>query len=159
MKIKSCHYNHKRRLNSSWGPNSSYNPRQQKEEDQEDQVLSLSSWKKLWLKNDGSHPHLLKTSVSPISGPTAKKIESHIWALGDPHKAFTSLSVPLYLICGVIIYVCGHFSTPSFYHFWTQGDCSWIDARSENRTSVPVQALDHKSNSLPLGYRAWRNHL
>ena len=29
-----------------------------------------------------------------------------------------------------------------------------MSAGSGNRTSAPVQALDHKSNSLPLGYRA-----
>ena len=38
----------------------------------------------------------------------------------------------------------------------TQGDCSRMSAGSGNRTSVPVQALDHKSNSLPLGHCAWR---
>ena len=35
-----------------------------------------------------------------------------------------------------------------------QGDCSKINAGSENRTSAPEQALDHKSKSLPLGYHA-----
>ena len=34
----------------------------------------------------------------------------------------------------------------------TQGDCSRMSAGSGNRTSAPVQALDHKSNSLPLGH-------
>ena len=38
--------------------------------------------------------------------------------------------------------------------FITLGDCSRLSAGSGNRTSAPVQALDHKSNSLPLGYRA-----
>ena len=39
--------------------------------------------------------------------------------------------------------------------FLTQGDCIRINAGSWNQTSAPVQALDHKSNSLPRGYRAW----
>ena len=37
----------------------------------------------------------------------------------------------------------------------TQGDCSRMSAGSGNRTSAPVQALDHKSNSLPLRHCAW----
>ena len=36
----------------------------------------------------------------------------------------------------------------------TQGDCSRMSAGSGNRTSAPVQALDHKSNSLPLRHCA-----
>ena len=40
----------------------------------------------------------------------------------------------------------------------TQGDSSRINALSGNRTSAPVQALDNKSNLLPLGYRACTNH-
>ena len=34
----------------------------------------------------------------------------------------------------------------------TQRHCSRINAGSWNKTSAPVQALDHKSNSLHLGY-------
>ena len=41
----------------------------------------------------------------------------------------------------------------------TQGDCSRMSAGSGNRTSAPVQALDHKSNSLPLGHCAWRMYV
>ena len=36
-----------------------------------------------------------------------------------------------------------------------QGDCSRMSTGSGNRTSAPVQALDHKSNSLPLDHCAW----
>ena len=36
----------------------------------------------------------------------------------------------------------------------TQGHCSRMNTGSENRTSAPVQALDHKSNSLPLRHCA-----
>ena len=39
--------------------------------------------------------------------------------------------------------------------FLTQGDCSRINAGNGNQTSAPAQALDHESNSLPVGYRAW----
>ena len=37
----------------------------------------------------------------------------------------------------------------------TQRDCNRINVSSGNRTSAPVQALDHKSNSIPLGCHAW----
>ena len=37
----------------------------------------------------------------------------------------------------------------------TQGDCSRINVGSGNRTFAQVQATDHKSNSLTLGYCAW----
>ena len=37
----------------------------------------------------------------------------------------------------------------------TQGNCSSKSPSSGNRTSDPVQALDHMSNLLPLGYFAW----
>ena len=38
----------------------------------------------------------------------------------------------------------------------TKGDCSRMSAGSGNQTSAPVQALNQKSNSLPLGHCAWR---
>ena len=40
----------------------------------------------------------------------------------------------------------------------TQGGCSRINVGSGNRTSAPVQALDHKSNSIPLGYHTLMIH-
>ena len=41
--------------------------------------------------------------------------------------------------------------------FMPQGDCSRMSISSGNRTSASVQALDHKSHSLPLGHCDWRH--
>ena len=41
----------------------------------------------------------------------------------------------------------------------TQGDCSRINAKIGSQIYAPVQALDHESNSLPLGYRGWHSEI
>ena len=51
----------------------------------------------------------------------------------------------------------GHYPSPDLCTVTslTQEDCSRKSARSGNRPSGPVKALDHKLISLPLGYCTW----